>query len=40
MKKTALIIVDLQNEYLVTGKLPLTGIEEAAVNAARVLDWA
>lgn len=37
MKKRGLIIVDLQNEYLPTGKLPLTGIEAAAANAARVL---
>lgn len=34
MKKRGLIIVDLQNEYLPTGKLPLSGIEAAAANAA------
>lgn len=37
MKKRGLIVVDLQNEYLPTGKLPLTGIEAAAANAARVI---
>ncbi|PLC50578.1 cysteine hydrolase [Pollutimonas subterranea] len=34
MKKRGLIVVDLQNEYLPTGKLPLSGIEAAAANAA------
>ena len=37
MKTSGLIVVDLQNEYLPTGKLPLTGIESAAANAARVI---
>lgn len=37
MKKRGLIVVDLQNEYLPTGKLPLAGIEAAAANAARVI---
>jgi nicotinamidase-related amidase len=37
MKKSGLIVVDLQNEYLPTGKLPLSGIEAAAANAARVI---
>lgn len=37
MKKRGLIVVDLQNEYLPTGKLPLTGIEAAAANAARTI---
>lgn len=37
MKTSGLIVVDLQNEYLPTGKLPLTGIEAAAANAARVI---
>jgi nicotinamidase-related amidase len=40
MKKSGLIVVDLQNEYLPTGKLPLSGIEAAAANAARVIDHA
>lgn len=37
MNKSGLIVVDLQNEYLPTGKLPLSGIEAAAANAARVI---
>ena len=37
VKKRGLIVVDLQNEYLPTGKLPLVGIEAAAANAARVI---
>lgn len=37
MKKRGVIVVDLQNEYLPTGKLPLFGIEAAAANAARVI---
>lgn len=37
MKKSGLIVVDLQNEYLPTGKLPLSGIEAAVANAARVI---
>jgi nicotinamidase-related amidase len=37
MKQRGLIVVDLQNEYLPTGKLPLSGIEVAAANAARVI---
>ncbi|EQM88103.1 MULTISPECIES: cysteine hydrolase family protein [Stenotrophomonas] len=37
MKKRGLIVVDLQNEYLPTGKLPLSGIEAASDNAAKVI---
>lgn len=37
MNKRAIIVVDLQNEYLPTGKLPLVGIESALKNAARVI---
>lgn len=37
MKKRGLIVVDLQNEYLPTGKLPLSGIEVASANAAKVI---
>ncbi|GAB2616395.1 cysteine hydrolase family protein [Novilysobacter erysipheiresistens] len=37
MKKQGLIVVDLQKEYLSTGKLPLSGIEAATDNAARVI---
>ena len=38
--KRGLVVVDLQNEYLPTGKLPLTGIEAAAANAVRVISHA
>ncbi|GGE30480.1 isochorismatase [Halopseudomonas oceani] len=37
MKKAGLIVIDLQNDYLPDGKLPLTGIEAAAKNAADVI---
>ncbi|WP_338760135.1 cysteine hydrolase family protein [Massilia sp. METH4] len=37
MSKQALIVVDLQNEYLPTGKLPLAGIDTALANAARAI---
>lgn len=37
MKKRGLIVVDLQNEYLPTGKLPLSGIEAATTKAARTI---
>ncbi|HHG5368160.1 TPA: cysteine hydrolase family protein [Pseudomonas aeruginosa] len=37
MSKRGLIVIDLQNEYLPTGKLPLTGIEAASANAATVI---
>jgi nicotinamidase-related amidase len=38
MNKSGLIVVDLQNEYLPSGKLPLTGIAAVAANAARVIE--
>lgn len=38
MKQEAVIVVDLQNEYLPTGKLPLAGIEAATSNAARIVE--
>jgi len=38
MSKRAVIVVDLQNEYFPSGKLPLVGIERAVANAARVID--
>jgi len=38
--KQGLVVVDLQNEYLATGKLPLSGIEAAVANARRVMDHA
>ena len=37
MSKRAIIVVDLQNEYLATGKLPLVGIDAATTNAVRVI---
>jgi len=37
MSARAIIVVDLQNEYLPSGKLPLVGIGEAAANAAKVI---
>ncbi len=37
MSERAIIVVDLQNEYLPTGKLALAGIEQALANAARVI---
>jgi len=37
MNKHAVIVVDLQNEYLPTGKLDLVDIEQAVANAARVI---
>ena len=37
MNKRATIVVDLQNEYLPTGKLPLVGIDAALANAGRVI---
>lgn len=40
MSKTALIIVDLQNDYFDGGKFPLVGTAAAAANAARLLDAA
>ena len=35
--KRCLVVVDLQNEYLPTGRLPLTGIKAAVTNAVRVI---
>ena len=40
MSKHAVIVVDLENEYLPTGKLPLVGSEQALANAVRVIDSA
>ena len=37
MNKRAVVVVDLQNEYLPTGKLALAGIHDALDNAARVI---
>ena len=40
MANRAYIVVDLQNEYLPTGSLPLVGIAEAVATAARVIEAA
>ncbi len=37
MSKRAVVVIDRQNEYLPTGKLPLSGIEGAVANAAKVI---
>jgi nicotinamidase-related amidase len=36
---TALIIVDIQNDYFPNGKMELSNPEKAAANAAKILDW-
>ena len=36
---TALIIVDIQNDYFPNGKMELLNPEKAAVNAAKILKW-
>ncbi len=40
MNNRAIIVVDIQNEYFPTGKLPLEDIETAATNAAKVIEHA
>jgi nicotinamidase-related amidase len=37
MDKTALILVDIQNDYFPGGKMTLEGVEAACANAARLL---
>lgn len=37
MSERAIIVVDIQNEYFPSGKLPLEGIEQATQNAAKVI---
>lgn len=37
--KSGLLVVDLQNEYMPTGKLPLSDIETTVANAARVISY-
>lgn len=36
---TALLIVDIQNDYFPNGKMELSNPEKAAANAAKVLEW-
>ncbi|GAA4179691.1 cysteine hydrolase family protein [Shinella granuli] len=38
MSKRAIIIVDLQKDYLATGSFALAGIDAAAANAARIIE--
>lgn len=38
MSKRATIVVDLQRDYLGTGRMPLSGIDAAVANAARVIE--
>ena len=38
MKKEALLIIDIQNDYFPGGNMELEGMEEAAKNAQRVLE--
>lgn len=40
MSKRAIVVVDIQNEYFPAGKLPLVGINDAAANAAKVIEAA
>ncbi|MDF0750877.1 cysteine hydrolase [Marinobacter sp. 71-i] len=40
MSKRAIIVVDVQNEYFASGKLPLVNIEQAAAKAAQVIEAA
>ena len=37
MKQAALIVIDLQNEYLPTGNLPLSGLDAAVANAVAAI---
>jgi len=37
MSKRAVVVVDIQNEYSPSGKLPLVGIADAVANAAKVI---
>jgi nicotinamidase-related amidase len=40
MPKRALVLIDVQNDYFPGGKWPLSGIESAADNAAKLLEAA
>ncbi len=40
MGQRAIIVVDLQNDYFASGKLPLVGIDAAAAKALRVIEAA
>ncbi|QQK80036.1 cysteine hydrolase [Salicibibacter cibi] len=36
---TALIVVDIQNDYFPNGKMALSNPDKAAANAAKMIDW-
>jgi nicotinamidase-related amidase len=38
MSKQAVVVVDLQNDYLTSGSWPLAGVDAAVRNAARVIE--
>lgn len=40
MSKRAIVVVDIQKDYFPSGKFELVGIEQAAANAARVIEVA
>ncbi|MBY7142448.1 cysteine hydrolase [Virgibacillus sp. NKC19-3] len=37
--RTALIVVDIQNDYFPNGKMELSNPDKAAANAVQVIDW-
>lgn len=40
MSNRALIVIDIQNEYFSTGKLPLVNIEQTSAKAVEAIDYA
>ena len=40
MSKRAIVVVDIQKDYFPSGKFELVGVEQAAANAARVIEAA
>jgi nicotinamidase-related amidase len=40
MSKRAVVVIDIQNDYFPNGKYELVGIEQAAANAAKVIEAA
>ena len=40
MSNRAVVVVDIQNEYFPSGKMPLVGMADAAANAAKVIEAA
>ncbi len=39
MKKSGLLLIDIQNDYFPGGKMELEGMEQAALNARKLLDF-